>query len=179
MYTLLIVGCLILLLLLAAVVLFFAGVIKQNKRLMIALFFVLGTTTFLGLLLGGLLLYRGSQFVAQFLKPRDGEEIYYVLMGQPAPCVRVIHSQDQVIPKIDYAIWLEAEICEAEFKRIIPAVPYKVISGDINHNGPEWFLKGALSDSLEVYENLDSYGNGRIYYVTRAHTHLFLKDIAD
>lgn len=179
MITLLIVGGLLFLLVLTGVVLFVTGIKRQNKKLMIAMFFVFATAMVLGFLLVGLIAFKGAQHLRSMFKPRTGAEIYQALLGKPNRCVSVINHQDQVIPIIDIAIWLEADICEEEFQRIVPQSKPGSMADYPIHKGPEWFLRGVPSDSIEVYTDLNEFGNGRIYYVDKAHTHLFLEDIAD
>src|SRR5438552_8915289 len=50
--------------------------------------------------------------VTDMLKPRTAEEIYIALFGKTDNnCVNILDYQDQVVPKIDYAIWLHFETC--------------------------------------------------------------------
>ena len=54
------------------------------------------------------------------MKPRTGDEIYDALFDKRQfDCVKVLRYQDQVVPKIDYAIWLSFETCPNELKRIL------------------------------------------------------------
>ncbi len=102
--------------------LLFYGLVKHRQRAIYA--------AGAGLLLGGLLA-SGAFFLAgkktyrraaEAVRPRSGEEIYTALFGPAQPgCVRVLHYQDQVVPRLDCCIWLEFSTCPAEIKRIIAA----------------------------------------------------------
>ena len=58
--------------------------------------------------------------VRETFRSRTGEEIYEALFGkQKTNCVAILNYQDQVVPKIDYAIWLQFETCPEELKKIL------------------------------------------------------------
>ncbi len=54
------------------------------------------------------------------LRPRSGEEIYEALFGADENgCVTVLNSQDQSIPRNNYATWIEFETCPDELQSIL------------------------------------------------------------
>src|SRR5690606_39355592 len=58
--------------------------------------------------------------VTETLSPRTGDEIYDALFDKrQTDCIKILNFQDQVVPKIDYAIWLHFETCPDELKRIL------------------------------------------------------------
>lgn len=64
--------------------------------------------------------YKSYRHVAEAVRPRTGEEIYTALFGRARPrCLRVIHHQNQIVPRLDCCIWLEFTACPAEIKRIL------------------------------------------------------------
>lgn len=122
--------------------------------------------------------------VTETLKPRTGEEIYTALFGKSQNhCVKVLNHQDQVVPKIDYAIWLHVETCPRELKRILNLHEFsanKVSSMDLDENVPYWFNPQTLGDSILVFiYNKDEYGNGQKIYSSLDSTEVFCKDVWD
>ena len=60
------------------------------------------------------------------LKPRTGDEIYSALFGKTNnSCLKVLNQQDQIVPKIDYAIWLHFKTCPNELNRILQLHNFK------------------------------------------------------
>ncbi|MCB9245934.1 MAG: hypothetical protein H6606_05840 [Flavobacteriales bacterium] len=120
------------------------------------------------------------------IKPRTGLEIYAALFEQPAPaCVEVLHHRDQVIPKIDYAIWLELRTCPDEMRRLLSLRSYQhqfkeTSSSPKRSTEPNWFDPLVLGDSAHYFRfEQDDYGNGTYLVLSKDSTHLFCKDIAD
>ena len=129
-----------------------------------------------------------SKNLADMFKPRTGEEIYLALFGKPQHgCLKVINQQDQIIPKIDYAIWLEFETCAEELKRILSLHNFtteKQATKGWNTEGPlaheNWFKPEALGDTVWVYKwQKDEYGNGQTIYSKLDCTKAFCIDILD
>ena len=95
------------------------------------------------------------------LAPRTGQEIYNALYGQDeSGCVRVTESVDQVIPRIDPAIWLKFETCPTELKRILSQHTYyfnKVETTSWNESIPygdtkDWVNPQTMGDTVLVFE---------------------------
>jgi len=104
---------------------------------------------------------------------RTGKEIYASLFdGNPAKCTQVLEALDQVLPKIDVAIYLHFKTCSKEIERILAQHNYKqeLISikqiDKIDRDGLEWFKPENLGDSLFVYQyQKDNSGNGQTLYI--------------
>lgn len=104
---------------------------------------------------------KSVQKVSNALKPRTGEQIYDALFGnRETKCVKVLHKRDQVIPRIDDAIWLEFETCPEELKRILSKHKFtaeKLSTQEWDPRIPygetlEWFNPTNLGDTIMVYE---------------------------
>jgi hypothetical protein len=129
--------------------------------------------------------YRG---LIGIFKPRAGIEIYTALFGPPVEnCVAVLNYQDQIIPKLDYAIWLHFRVCPDELKRILNVHNYSVAIISTRHwntTGPlannNWFKPETLGDSIILFSyNKDEYGNAQYLYSSLDSTSVFCKDVAD
>jgi hypothetical protein len=164
------------------------GLTKKNKKLK-------RTALFLFFAFIGLTAWTGFKFVsktynkvAETLKPRTGDEIYDALFDKrQTDCIKILNFQDQVIPKIDYAIWLHFESCPDELKRILSRHDFKsevVSTIGWNTDGPlaheNWFKPETLGDSIFVFiYNKDEYGNGQYIYSSLDSSKVFVKDILD
>jgi len=135
-----------------------------------------------------LLLNKSYHKVTETLRPRTGDEIYSALFGKPEnKCVKVLNYQDQIVPKIDYAIWLHFETCPQELKRILyqhEFIACKVAKTDVEQNGPSennnWFKPQTLGDSLLVFVyKKDDFGNGQTIYSSLDSTRVFCIDVLD
>jgi hypothetical protein len=63
---------------------------------------------------------KTSAKITQMSSPRTGEAIYEALFDKsPFDCVKIVNFQDQIVPKMDEAIWLRFETCPNELKRIL------------------------------------------------------------
>ena len=122
------------------------------------------------------------------MKPRTGDEIYNALFGKTqTSCIKILKYQDQVIPKIDYAIWLYFETCPRELSRILSIHDFN--SKTLSTNGwdtdeplanENWFKPETLGDSIVVFTyKKDEYGNGQYIYSSLDSTKVFCKDIFD
>lgn len=120
-------------------------------------------------------------------QPRTGSEIYTALFGSPAACLKVVKQQDQVVPRIDYAIWLEFETCPAELRRMLAQHKYvatKEATSGWNTSGPSagdnWFKPEALGDSVWVFRyRKDDYGNGQTIFAALDSTKAYCLDVQD
>lgn len=123
--------------------------------------------------------------VANFMAPRSGGEIYAALFGEPVSgCVQVLNRQDQEMPMVDFAIYLEAQTCPQEMARIAKQRTYEIrkevnitYTGSIDH--VSWFTPATLDDSIWVWTQLDEFGNGQEIYLSEDSTHFYCRDIAN
>lgn len=164
------------------------GFTKKSKKLKMTSLFVL----FVFIVCAGWTGYRiGSKTynkIAENLRQRTGKEIYESLFGKSqTDCNKILNYQDQVIPKIDYAIWLQFETCPAELKRILSLRNFKseIVSTrkwdtDASLANENWFKPESLGDSIivSVYRK-DDYGNEQYIYSSLDSTKVFVKDILD
>jgi hypothetical protein len=101
--------------------------------------------------------------------------------------VKVLNSQDQVIPKIDYAIWLYFETCPKELNRILNLHSFSsetISTKGLEIDGPsaneKWFEPASLGDSILVFTyKKDHYGNGQTIYSSVDSTKVFCIDVLD
>lgn len=127
--------------------------------------------------------------VANTLKPRTGNEIYDALFGKRKyECVKVLNKQDQIVPKIDYAIWLHFETCPEELKRILSRHKFtseKLQTKDWNGKIPygetlDWFNPTTLGDTIMVYEySANNNRNIQTIWTSLDSTEVFAMDILD
>lgn len=164
------------------------GIVKRKLKLVVAAvtFFLFFSVT---------VAYTGYKFISksyrsvtEAFKPRTGEEIYTALFGKDQfHCTRVINHQDQVVPVIDYAIWLHFNTCPEELDRILSAKPFekeKTSTKGWNTTGPlandNWFKPELLGDTILVYTfKKDDYGNGQIIYTNLDKTEVYCQDVWD
>jgi energy-coupling factor transporter transmembrane protein EcfT len=165
-----------------------SGLKKKNKKLKL-------TSLLLFFAFIGLTAWTGFKFVSktynkvtETLRPRTGDEIYDALFGKrKTNCIKILNYQDQVIPKIDYAICLHFETCPAEMKRILAKHNFKMekqATKGWNNTGPlaneNWFKPESLGDSVLVFKySKDDYGNGQTIYSSVDSTRIFCIDILD
>jgi len=162
--------------------LIFALVKKKYKIIFISmLFLILGIVS--GLITSYKFVSKSYNRVTIMLESRSGIEIYTALFGKSsADCVEVIHKQDQIIPKIDYAIWLHFKTCPNELSRILALKDFefnKSCTDDLNTTDHPWFKPELLGDTVLVYSCFDIRGNGQILYCNQDSTEVFCKDIWD
>ncbi|MDR2913744.1 MAG: hypothetical protein LBV74_02755 [Tannerella sp.] len=164
-----------------------AGLLRKRKSIVVGSLVVL-------LLCGGtvsravyLTANKSLDKVAGLFRSRTGDEIYRALFREPCcGCVKVIRVQDQEVPAIDYAIWLEAETCPEELERILQQHPYcadiRVTHGfypePFSQN--DWFAPETLGDSLRIFKwEKDASGNMQIIYASSDSTKMYCVDIAE
>lgn len=165
------------------------GIFRKNRKLLMTSLFVFiiflgfaGWTSFK-------LVTKSYNKVADTLRPRSGDEIYNALFdNRQTDCVKVLNYQDQVVPKIDYAIWLHFETCPEELKRILSRHEFsggKVETNSWDGKIPygetlDWFKPTTLGDTIMVYEY--STGNSRniqTIWASLDSTKVFCRDILD
>jgi len=164
------------------------GFAQKNKPLKLISVFVF--LAFIGLSCFTVIKFLTKSYnkVTGLVKPRTGEEIYKALFGNTkTDCVKILNYQDQVVPKIDYAIWLHFETCPSELNRILSLHEYKskkVSTKGWITDGPsvneKWFKPKNLGDSIIVFEfKKDEYGNWQWIYSSMDSGRVFVEDVAD
>jgi hypothetical protein len=165
------------------------GLLKKKRKLIIASVTVLFCSVGLASWTGYTFLKKSINKVTGALKPRSGEEIYKALFGQDeSGCVRVTNSQDQIIPKIDVAIWLKFETCPAELKRILSRHPFEFSkietaswAESIPYGEPvDWLNPQLMGDTIFVYEySSEDSRNIQTLWTSRDSTRVLCRDIFD
>jgi len=122
-------------------------------------------------------------------EPRTGDEIYDALFDKrKTDCIEVLNYQDQVVPKIDYAIWLHFKTCPEELKRILTKHDFsveKLTAENRSEKIPveewlEWFAPITLGDTIIVYEySSQDYRNIQTIWSKNDSTEVFVRDIFD
>ncbi len=168
--------------------LIFGFIKKRNKLKQIAIFFFIAFLS-LGSFTGYKFVTKSYHKIADSLKPRTGEEIYDNLFGKrQTNCVKVLNHQDQVVPKIDYAIWVYFDTCPEEMKRILSRHEFSVEKLPTKKWNPkipsgetlDWFNPTTLSDTIMVYEYAsDNNRNIQTIWSTLDSTKVFCRDILD
>jgi hypothetical protein len=167
----------------------FLGFTKKNKKLKLTallLFFAfIGLTTWAG----AKFVSKTYNKVAETLKPRSGDEIYDALFDRrQTDCIKILNYQDQVVPKIDYAIWLHFESCPDELKRILSKHEFtteKLSTAKWDNKIPygetlDWFNPMTLGDSIIVYEySTNDRKNIQTIWTNLDSTKVFVRDILD
>jgi hypothetical protein len=163
--------------------------IKRNRNLKLTslLLFI----TFIGLAswTGYKVIIKSYHKVGDKLKPRTGDEIYDALFDKrKTDCVKILNHQDQVVPKIDYAIWLHFETCPEELKRILSRHIFtseKIPTRNWNEKIPygetlTWFNPTTLGDTIMVYEysTVDN-RNIQTIWSSLDSTKVFCRDVLD
>jgi hypothetical protein len=165
------------------------GIIRKKKQTIYLSVFIL----LLSLCLSGWTVYKflvkSYDKVSDIIKPRTGIEIYSALFGKPDPnCVKVLNYQDQIIPRMDFAIILQFETCPMEFKRILSRREFrleKLPTKDSFEDIPlgvrlDWFRPKTLGDTILVFERASEDGrNIQTFWASLDSTTVFCRDIAD
>ena len=175
------------LLLIGSVLIFIVGLIKRQKRLLLISMVTFLLTIGIGSLTAYHVATKSYDRVAAIFRPRTGEEIYVALLGKPhSDCVKVKEYQDQIIPRIDFGIFLHFDACPEELSRILSSKEYtskRVSTKDWSTDGPlanqNWFKPELLGDTILVFEYSDQSGNGQEIYSNLEKTEIYLLDIAD
>jgi hypothetical protein len=165
------------------------GLLRKKKKTVIASFVVLLSFLALASWTGFRLLKKSYDKVTGAFRPRTGEEIYTSLFGKDeSGCVRVTESIDQVIPRIDPAIWLRVETCPGELRRILSQRTYdfnKVETAQWNERLPygesiNWINPQAMGDTILVFEYASESGrNIQTLWVSPDSTKVLCRDVLD
>ena len=165
------------------------GIIKKNRKLKLTSFFIF--IVFIGFAgwTGFKFVTKSYNKVADTFKPRTGDEIYDALFDKrQSDCLKVLNHQDQVVPKIDYAIWLHFETCPEELKRILSRHEFtseklatKNWDGKIPYGETlNWFNPTTLGDTIMVYEYSTSDNkNIQTIWTSLDSTKAFCRDVLD
>jgi len=165
------------------------GFTKKNKKLKLSSLFVFVAFIVCASWTGYKIASKTYNKVSDTFKMRTGDEIYDALFDKgKTDCVEVLNYQDQVVPKIDYAIWLHFKTCPKELKRILSKHDFsnEKLSTD-NWNGKiplgetfEWFIPTTLGDTIMVYEySTDDSRNIQTIWTNLDSTEVFVRDILD
>ena len=133
------------------------GIKKKNKPLRVLSLFLLFAFAGLSSWTAFKFAKKSYKVVTEMLKPRTGDEIYNALFDKrETNCVKVLNYQDQIVPKMDDAIWLEFETCPKELKRILTKHKFSVSTFykvEISNEGTlSRFDPATLGDTIMVYE---------------------------
>ena len=165
------------------------GLTKKNKKLKL-------TSLLLFFAFIGLTSWTGFKFVSktynkvtETLRPRTGDEIYDALFDKrQTECIKILNYQDQVVPKIDYAIFLHFETCPDELKRILSKHEFtteKLSTAKWDGKIPygetlTWFNPTTLGDTIMVYEySTNDSKNIQTIWTNLDSTKVFVRDIFD
>ena len=162
---------------------------KKNKTLKLTSLIVFFTFIACSTWTGYKFVSKAYDKVTDTFKIRTGDEIYDALFDKrKRSCIKILNYQDQVIPKIDYAIWLHFKTCPKELERILSKHNFEAekLSSD-NWNGKiplvetlEWFNPTTLGDTIIVYEYSHSNNrNIKTLWTNTDSTEVFVRDILD
>ena len=165
------------------------GFTKKNKKLKLTSLFVFFAFIVCVGWTGYKIVNKTYNKVADTFKMRTGDEIYDALFDKrKTDCVKILNYQDQVVPKIDYAIWLHFKTCPKELERILSKHDFnnEKLSTD-NWNGKiplgetlEWFNPTTLGDTILVYEfSTNDSRNIQTIWTNLDSSEVFVRDILD
>lgn len=178
--------CSILLLLIFGVSLIL-GIKVRNKFLKI--FSFISLAGFLSLFTYSIYLFVNKTIdkVQNSFQERSGYKIYEAIFDKKENnCVKVIHYQDQIVPKIDVGIWLHFKTCPTEVKRILQKHKFsRGIEITEKYNIPAadniyWFKPEELGDTIIVYEySSENAKNIQTLWIKMDSTEVFCRDLLD
>ena len=165
------------------------GMFQKEKKVILLSFLFLFVSIVLGVATGYKVVAKSYQKLSEIVQPRSGNEIYTALFGVPKnDCVQILNSRDQLIPKIDYAIWMHLKTCPKECTRILSEFEYskeKLVTQTWTNGTPmseniEWWSPKALGDTIWVYEvELKEGRNIRTLWISMDSTEVYVRDILD
>lgn len=134
-------------------------------------------------------LLKSVDKLTKTLRPRTGEEIYAALFGPDENgCVTVINSQDQSIPRNNYATWIQFETCPDELQRILSKHEFssgEVDTRDWKEKIPlgetiEWVNPQAMGDTVLVFEYASPDGKSiQTLWTSKDGNKVLCRDISD
>lgn len=165
------------------------GFIKKSRSLKLTSLFILFSFISLAGWTGYKFVTKSYNKVNDTLKPRTGDEIYDALFDKrKTDCVKILNHQDQVVPRIDYAIWLHFETCPKELNRILSRheftslkLPTMIWNGKIPYGETlDWFNPTTLGDTIMVYEySTNDSRNIQTLWTSLDSTKVFCRDVLD
>ncbi|WP_324027841.1 hypothetical protein QSV08_07810 [Maribacter sp. BPC-D8] len=165
------------------------GFIKKKKKLKLTSLFLFFAFIACTGWTGYKIVSKTYNKVADTFKPRTGDEIYDALFDKRTTnCIKILNFQDQVVPRIDYGIWLHFETCPAELNRVLSKHEFnaeKLSTYYTNGKIPfgetlEWFNPTTLGDSIMLYEYAtDDNRNIQTIWAKLDSTEVFVRDILD
>lgn len=165
------------------------GIVRKRKKITLVSIVFLVMTTIGGSILVYKVISKGYKKVSKIIEPRSGDEIYVSLLGKDSEtCSKILHYQDQVVPKIDYAIWLHFKTCPKESGRILSEYPYhkellktKDWKSETPYGeGVEWWNPKSMGDSILVFEYVITEGkNIRTFWMNMDSTEVYCRDVLD
>ena len=164
------------------------GLIKRNGKLIFVCIVSLILTFGTGFYTGYKIVTNTDHKLYEWFRPRTGEEIYNAFFCKPQTnCVKILNFQDQIIPKIDYAIWLHFKTCPEELNRVLSLKKFelkKISTKDMHSSGPlaneNWFMPELMGDSILIYDfRLDENGNGQTIFCNTEKTEAYCMDVWD
>jgi len=165
------------------------GLIRRQKKLISSSILVLLISISFGTITGYKVITKSYQKISAILGPRTGEEIYTALFGPTNNvCLELLDYQDQVVPKIDHAIWLHFNTCPEECSRILSEFDYDkgiLETKDWKLGTPlaetiEWWNPKEMGDTIFVFEYAITEGkNIRTLWISKDSTEVYCRDILD
>lgn len=165
------------------------GFTQKNKKLKLASLLLFFSFICLIAWTGFKFVNKTYNKVSETLRPRTGDEIYDALFDKrQTDCIKILNFQDQVVPKIDYAIWLHFETCPDELKRVLSEHDYTTERlSTANWDGKipyvetlDWFNPTTLGDTIMVYEySTNDSKNIQTIWTSLDSTKVFVRDILD
>lgn len=164
------------------------AIVRKNAKIVIPGLILLLIGGGFGIYTGIIFFYKAQNRLSKIIDWRTGDEIYTALFGEPEyDCLEMIGSQDRVLPKIDFAIYLSFKTCAGEMERITAQKPYEIDTlskKDFYYPSPSmdghWFQPSLLGDTIISYNWLkDSVGNYQVIYSNPAMTEAYCKDVWD
>lgn len=164
------------------------GIIKKNLRLVLISVLIFVISSVVGVWSIIVVTKKAYDRFSELAEPRSGFIIYTSLFGQPhSDCLEMINYKDQLIPKIDVAIWLHFKTCPEELGRIVRRKEFKmekIAAANLHFEqqpsaNENWFDPKKLGDTVLIFTWYDERNNGQEIYCSTDSTEVYLKDIFD
>lgn len=165
------------------------GIVRKRRKSILFSILILVISISLGITTAYKVITKSYYKVSDFFKPRTGDEIYTALFGEAEnECLEIVDYQDQIVPKIDYAIWLHLNTCPKECARILAEFEYDretLATKDWASETPytekiSWWNPKEMGDTVFVYEYTITEGkNIRTLWISKDSTEVYCRDIFD